>query len=107
MARIEHAPPIAGTVDPEFQAVREQFERNFFERGELGAACTIYHQGRKVVDLWGGHRGASQPWQHDTLTLTFSVTKGMAAAAMAVAHSRGLFNLDAPVAQYWPEFGQG
>ncbi len=30
----------------------------------------------------------------------------MAAAAMAVAHSRGLFELDGPVADYWPEFQQ-
>lgn len=30
----------------------------------------------------------------------------MAAAALAVAHSRGLFELDAPVASYWPEFAQ-
>jgi CubicO group peptidase (beta-lactamase class C family) len=107
MLRAQNTPlPIGGSAEPEFHAVREQFERNFLDRGEQGAACSVYYQGRKVVDLWGGHRGKSQPWQHDTLALTFSVTKGMAATAMAVAHSRGLFNLDAPVAQYWPEFAQ-
>jgi len=36
----------------------------------------------------------------------FSTTKGMSAAAMAVAHSKGLFALDEPVASYWPEFAQ-
>ncbi len=36
----------------------------------------------------------------------FSATKGMCAAAMAVAHSRGLFELDEAVASYWPEFAQ-
>lgn len=97
---------IAGTTSPEFSAVRAAFERNFAERGESGAACAIYYQGRKVVDLWGGHRAAEQPWERDTLALTFSVTKGMAAAAMVVAHSHGLFDLDAPVAAYWPEFAQ-
>jgi CubicO group peptidase (beta-lactamase class C family) len=30
----------------------------------------------------------------------------MAAAAMVVAHARGLFELDEPVATYWPEFAQ-
>src|SRR5262245_56763066 len=97
---------VAGTVSPEFAAVRAEFEKNFAERGELGAACAIYYQGRKVVDLWGGERSAGQPWERDTLALTFSVTKGMAAAALVVAHSRGLFELDAPVAAYWPEFAQ-
>ncbi|HUG69355.1 MAG TPA: serine hydrolase domain-containing protein [Pirellulaceae bacterium] len=99
---------IEGIVAPEFHEVRREFERNFTERGEQGAACAIYHRGQKVVDLWGGQRcGAnSLPWTERTLSLVFSVSKGMAAAAMAVAHSRGLFELDQPVARYWPEFRQ-
>jgi CubicO group peptidase (beta-lactamase class C family) len=99
---------IEGIVAPEFHNVRREFERNFVERGELGAACAIYRRGQKVVDLWGGQRCAlnSLPWTEHTLSLVFSVSKGMAAAAMAVAHSRGLFELDDPVAYYWPEFHQ-
>ena len=99
---------IEGIVAPEFHEVRREFERNFVERGEHGAACAIYHRGQKVVDLWGGQRCAlnSLPWTEHTLSLVFSVSKGMAAAAMAVAHSRGLFELDHPVAHYWPEFHQ-
>ncbi len=93
---------------PEFHEVRREFERNFVELGEQGAACAIYHRGQKVVDLWGGWRCTlnSLPWTEHTLALVFSVSKGMAAAAMAVAHSRGLFELDQSVAHYWPEFQQ-
>jgi CubicO group peptidase (beta-lactamase class C family) len=40
------------------------------------------------------------------MVLVFSTTKGMSAMALAVAHSRGLFDLDQPVARYWPEFAQ-
>jgi CubicO group peptidase (beta-lactamase class C family) len=100
--------PIAGSVAPGFEAVREEFQRNFAERGERGAACAVYHQGRKVVDLWGGYRdpGRLTRWEEDTLAVVFSTTKGMAAMAMALAHSRGLFNLDEAVARYWPEFAQ-
>ena len=89
-------PPVEGVAAPEFQKVRLEFERNFVERGEEGAACAIYHRGKKVVDLWGGHRCAKtrERWTEQTLVLAFSVTKGMAAAAMAVAHSQGLFELD-------------
>lgn len=99
---------IDGIVAPEFEEVRREFERNFVELGEQGAACAIYHRGQKVVDLWGGQRCSldSLPWTEHTLSLVFSVSKGMAAAAMAVAHSRGLFELDQPVARYWPEFDQ-
>ena len=83
-------PPVAGNVTPEFEQVRIEFERNFLDRGEQGAACTIFHRGVKVVDLWGGYRckRTRKPWTEQTLSLTFSVTKGMAAAVMAVAHSQ-------------------
>jgi CubicO group peptidase (beta-lactamase class C family) len=66
----------------------------------------IYRGGRLVVDLWGGYRDGrtKDPWEVDTMVSVFSATKGMAAAAMAVAHTRGLFDLDAPGASYWPEF---
>jgi CubicO group peptidase (beta-lactamase class C family) len=59
-----------------------------------------------VVDLWGGRREArgSDPWGEDTLVMVYSTSKGMAAIAVAVAHSRGLLDFDAPVARYWPEF---
>jgi len=101
-------PLIAGEVSPQFERVRSEFERNFLDRGETGAACTIFHRGVKVVDLWGGYQclKTRKPWTNQTLSLTFSVTKGMAAAVMAVAHSRGYFELDESVAAYWPEFSQ-
>ena len=47
---------IEGTCDPAFSAVRETFEENFRRRNEVGAAVCVYQDGRKVVDLWGGHK---------------------------------------------------
>lgn len=109
MASPRSAQPIVhGEVAPGFEEVRAEFARNFAERGELGAACAAYVRGRKVFDLWGGRRDerTGAPWERDTLVLVFSTTKGMAAMTFAVAHSRGLFELDEPVARYWPEFAQ-
>ncbi|MCP3803587.1 beta-lactamase family protein [Allokutzneria sp. A3M-2-11 16] len=99
---------IEGTVAAGFEPVREEFARNFAERGELGAACAIQVDGELVVDLWGGYRdrAGTQPWQRDTLATVYSSTKGVASMAVAVAHSRGLFDYDALVTKYWPEFGQ-
>ncbi|QDT11329.1 serine hydrolase domain-containing protein [Planctomycetes bacterium K23_9] len=96
----------AGHAAPGFERVQRVFESNFVDRGEKGAACTIFHRGVKVVDLSGGYQCVKSrtPWNDQTLTLSFSVTKGMAAAAMAVAHSQGLFEFDEAVATYWPEF---
>jgi hypothetical protein len=44
---------IDGHVGPGFEGVREAFAENFARRRELGVACTAYHHGEKVVDVWG------------------------------------------------------
>ena len=82
---------IDGFVAPGFERVRVEFERNFAERGELGAACAAYRSGEKVVDLWGGVRDArtGEPWARDTLVLVYSTSKGLAAMTLALAHSHG------------------
>ena len=102
------ASPLHGEVAPGFERVGQEFERNFAGRGELGAACAVYHDGEKVVDLWGGYRDVerNEPWEEDTLVLVYSTTKGLSGMAMAVAHSRGLIDPGEKVASYWPEFAQ-
>lgn len=99
---------IKGTVAPGWEPVRAAFEENFRSRGELGGACAVYRDGERVVDLWGGTRDAATgaPWEEDTMVLVYSATKGMAAMAMALAHSRGWLDYDERVAAYWPEFAQ-
>jgi CubicO group peptidase (beta-lactamase class C family) len=107
LAKIKiEASMIHGSVSSGFEEVETEFKRNFAERDELGAACTIYYKGEKVVDLWGGYRDEATlaPWEKDTLVLVFSTTKGFAALAVAVAHSQGLLDYDEKVATYWPEF---
>jgi len=97
---------VHGDVDEGYGPVADEFRRNFAERGEVGAACTVYKDGRKVVDLWGGYRDGRtrKPWEQDTLVTVFSSTKGVSGLAIAVAHARGLIDYDQPVATYWPEF---
>jgi CubicO group peptidase (beta-lactamase class C family) len=99
---------IGGTIAAGWEPVRAAFTENFTARGEIGAACAVYQHGRPVVDLWGGTRdlATGAPWLEDTMVLVFSATKGMAAIVMALAHSRGWIDWDAPVATYWPEFAQ-
>jgi CubicO group peptidase (beta-lactamase class C family) len=69
--------------------------------------CVIV-DGRVVVDLWGGTArvDTSAPWQEDTVCHVWSATKGATALCAHILASRGLLDLDAPVVQYWPEFGQ-
>lgn len=100
--------PINGACVSSFAAVREEFERNFRERGEIGAAVCVYQDGRKVVDLWGGHKDPERtaPWQEDTIVIMNSVAKSMCALSTHVLIDRGLIDFDAPVARYWPEFAR-
>jgi len=99
--------PVRGMVAPGFEEVRLEFERNFAERGELGAAVAAYWCGEKVVDLWGGDRTQSgDAWNEDTMVVVMSTTKGLAAMTLAIANARGFIDYDAPVARYWPEFAQ-
>jgi len=99
---------VHGDCDPRFAQVREQFERNFAERGEVGASVSVMLDGEPVVDLWGGEADAQRgvAWERDTVVVVFSSTKGMTALAAHMLIDRGALDPDAPVARYWPEFAQ-
>jgi CubicO group peptidase (beta-lactamase class C family) len=99
---------IGGDVDEGYGKVADAFRANFAAGSEVGAALAVYRDGVKVVDLWGGYRDgiAKAPWQQDTMVNMFSTTKGIAALAVALAVSRGLFGYDDKVVDHWPEFAQ-
>lgn len=97
---------IEGSYDERFRGVAEEFEKNFRERGEVGASVCLSVAGQTVVDLWGGlaRREDQTPWTRDTVSIVYSCTKGMTALCAHMLASRGVLDLDAPVAEYWPEF---
>lgn len=82
-----------------FEPVQDAFAANFERYGEVGAACCVYLQGRKVVDIWGGS------YTPDTLQMVWSTTKGVTAIAAHMLAQEGRLDFDAPVVEYWPEFG--
>jgi CubicO group peptidase (beta-lactamase class C family) len=97
---------IAGVCESRFDAVRAQFERNFAERGEVGASVCVTVGGATVVDLWGGTADprTGRAWERDTIGVVWSCTKGATALCAHMLVARGQLDLDAPVASYWPEF---
>ncbi|TVS84128.1 serine hydrolase domain-containing protein [Mycobacterium helveticum] len=99
---------IHGFCAPDFVRVREAFARNFALRNEVGAAVAAWVDGDLVVNLWGGSADAAgtRPWRQDTLTTVLSGTKGLSATCVHQLADRGELDLQAPVARYWPEFGQ-
>jgi CubicO group peptidase (beta-lactamase class C family) len=94
-----------GSVASGFEPVKAAFEENMASRVEVGAAVSVWHRGREVVNLAGGVVApGGAPFGPDTLQLVFSTTKGAVAICVGMCVERGLIDLDAPVARYWPEF---
>ena len=97
-----------GTCKPGFERVAEAFKKNFDANGEVGASVCLTVGGETVVDLWGGtaDQKSGAPWKRDTVGIVFSCTKGATALCAHVLASRGRLDLDAPVAELWPEFAR-
>lgn len=97
---------IRGHVAEGFEAVGDAFESNFELHGDVGAGFSLFVDGEEVVSLTGGVADADgRPYDEDTLQLVFSTTKGATAICAHLLAERGLLDLDAPVVEYWPEFG--
>ena len=97
-----------GICKPGFERVAEAFQKNFDAKGEVGASVCLTVGGETVVDLWGGtaDQKTGTPWTKDTVSIVFSCTKGATAICAHVLASRGKLDLDAPVAELWPEFAR-
>jgi CubicO group peptidase (beta-lactamase class C family) len=97
---------LAGFVAPGFEAVRDAFAENLETGRDLGAAFALTHEGRPVVDLYGGiaDSATGAAWTDETLQVIYSGTKGLVALALLMLVDRGQLDLNAPVARVWPEF---
>ncbi len=97
---------IDGWTADGFEGVRDAFAANFDTQGEVGAAFAAYHHGQKVVDLWGGvaDPATGRAWDEDSVILVFSTTKGATAVCAHTLAQAGRLDVEAPVADYWPEF---
>jgi CubicO group peptidase (beta-lactamase class C family) len=83
------------------------FQENFDRLGELGAAVSVWQNGKPLIDLHGGFRDATRetPWTADTIVLVWSATKGIGSACVLHALERQKIDLNRRVAEFWPEFG--
>lgn len=96
---------IKGYCEPRFGAVHEALAR-LLDKEDVGASVAVRVDGEPVVDLWGGYADAERSvrWERSTLACVNSTTKNMTALCALILADRGLLDLDAPVAAYWPEF---
>jgi CubicO group peptidase (beta-lactamase class C family) len=90
------------------QRLKPLFLENFEKFGELGAAVSVWQNGKPIVDLYGGFRDAhrEKPWAADTLVLVWSATKGIGSACLLHALQEHKIDTSHCVAEFWPEFAQ-
>lgn len=88
-------------LTPEGRRRIEEVAREHLERGwHTAAQVAVYRNGRPEFDLQlGGGVGKRMLW--------FSATKPVTAIAVQMLVERGQLDLDAPIAEIWPEFAQG
>src|SRR5438093_5626802 len=84
------------------------FRENFEKFGELGAAVSVWQNGKPILDLCGGFRDVhrEKPWIADTLVLVWSATKGIGSACVLHALQEHNIDISRRVAEFWPEFAQ-
>ncbi|MFN8033438.1 MAG: serine hydrolase domain-containing protein [Mycobacterium sp.] len=98
---------VQGAADPSFGCALRSFASLFPLPRFGGGALAVYLDGQPVVDVWTGwaDRRGRHRWTADTGAMVFSATKGVASTVIHRLVDRGLIDYDAPVAEYWPEFG--
>jgi CubicO group peptidase (beta-lactamase class C family) len=84
------------------------FDENFTHRGELGAAVSVWHEGKPLVNLHGGFcdAGRERPWNSETLVLVWSATKGIGSACLLHALQENRIDPDRKVSEFWPSFAE-
>jgi CubicO group peptidase (beta-lactamase class C family) len=97
---------VHGSCDDRFKGVRDVLAANLDAGDDLGISAAVTIDGQSVVDVWGGFADVEKtaPWAEDTITNVWSTTKTMTSLCALVLVDRGLLDVHAPVATYWPEF---
>jgi CubicO group peptidase (beta-lactamase class C family) len=98
---------VHGHCDKRFGDLRAALADNIASGEEVGACIAVDIDGESVVDIWGGFADAARTtaWAENTIVNVWSSTKTVTSLAGLMLVDRGLVELTAPVANYWPEFG--
>ena len=90
------------------QRLEPLFQENFETFGELGAAISVWQNGKELLELHGGFRDArrEQPWTEDTIVLIWSATKGIGSACLLHVLQEHKIDIERRVWDFWPEFAQ-
>ncbi|MDC0074967.1 beta-lactamase family protein [Alphaproteobacteria bacterium] len=99
-------PLVSGYFDTKFKKLIDFINSLLIEGEEIGCSVTLFFEGKKIIDIWGGWQNSNNctPWQHDTIVSTFSVSKALVSTLGHILVDKKIIDLDAKVSKYWPEF---
>ncbi len=97
-------PQVQGHAAKPFLALRRDFARLQPVQPMGGAALAVYWRGVCVLDVWTGWQNPQQPWQADTLSMSYSTGKGVLATLAHRLVDQGVLAYDQPMAHWWPAF---
>lgn len=89
----------SGLADDRLSSVVDRLDSMLGGDPDLSFQVAAYHDGELVLDAVGGPHLAA-----DSVMVPYSVTKNTIGLTIGLLIERGLLDLDAPVASYWPEF---
>ena len=77
------------------------------EGSVVGVSALIYSDNQEIYygDFGDADREADKSWQRDTLATIYSMTKPVAGVTLMSLYEEGLFEMDAPLSDYLPEYG--
>ncbi|MDP9186717.1 MAG: beta-lactamase family protein [Verrucomicrobiota bacterium] len=84
------------------------FQENFDRFGELGAAVSVWQNGKELIELHGGFcdNRREQAWKKNTIVLVWSATKGLGSACLLHLLQEHKIDIERRVGEFWPEFVQ-
>jgi len=95
-----------GEIHPDYADVASTLIRQIPRNSHAGSAACVYHEGRPVVDIWGGIKdSAGNAWVAETTAPSFSTTKGVLSTLVHILVDQGKAQYDDTIAEHWPEFG--
>lgn len=90
------------------QRLQDAFRENFVDGREVGAAVSLWQDGRELFHAAAGYQDAAReiPWEDSTLVLVWSATKGLASACALHALQTAGLAPNVAFRYFWPEFAR-
>jgi CubicO group peptidase (beta-lactamase class C family) len=101
-------PSLTGYHDPKYESIVKAFQQSLAQGWDLGASLFVSIDGETAIDVAGGYKDKQKTKVYDSSTVNdiFSSGKVIETIGVAILVDKGLVELDAPIANYWPEFSQ-